>query len=263
MKDLTSALEGVGFHEKKARIYLALLELGEGSVIEIAKKAGLKRTTVYNILPELLDAGYIRRMQKQKHNLFYVEDVRDLKRSVEEQERSIAAILPQLSAIHNVLPSKPHISFYEGHGGMRALYQDILDSVREGDTVLSFTGLADFHQLVPQEFSEWYIRERVKRKFRARIIAPESPTSQLWLANAPKELRDIRLITNEPFAFNADAEIYGDKVALLSYKEGFMGVIIESKEIAAMHRASFEVMWNAIDKDKVQSVPTEATEGTD
>ncbi len=49
----------LGFSEKKAKIFLALLQLGETNVIEIAQKAKLKRTTVYNILPELVDEGLV------------------------------------------------------------------------------------------------------------------------------------------------------------------------------------------------------------
>ena len=40
---------------------------------------------------------------------------------------------------------------------------------------------------------------------------------------------------------------YEDKVALISYRENFLGVIIESKEINQMQRAAFELMWSALE----------------
>ena len=151
-----------------------------------------------------------------------------------------------MKALQNILPYKPKITFYEGLGGMRELYQDTLSTLSPGDTILSFTGLSDFYKLVPKEFSEWYIQERLKKKIRIKIISPISKTSGEWKNSALKELREIKLIDNPAFKFNADTEIYGNKIALLSYKENFMGVIIESKEINQMQRMAFELMWNSL-----------------
>lgn len=50
---INKSLEQLGLVGKKADVYLASLELGSASVIEIAKKAGVKRTTCYDILFEL------------------------------------------------------------------------------------------------------------------------------------------------------------------------------------------------------------------
>ena len=44
---------------KKAKIYLAALQLGGDKVQEIAVKAGLKRSTAYVILDELKQKGLI------------------------------------------------------------------------------------------------------------------------------------------------------------------------------------------------------------
>ena len=53
-------LENLGLSEKEAEIYLALLELGTGTVVEVAKKSGVKRPTAYLVLDELKKMGYIR-----------------------------------------------------------------------------------------------------------------------------------------------------------------------------------------------------------
>lgn len=245
MNDLKKSLERIGFTAKKAGIYLALLELGDATVIEIAKKAGLKRTTVYNILPELVRDGLVTSGSHQKKTVFFVEDVRNIKRELEEHGRAVTQLLPELRAIHNIIPYKPRITYYEGTGGMKELYQDTLDSLKSGDTILSYTGLSNFYQLMPQEYARWYIGERVRRKIIIRVIAPESDTSREWMQKAREELREIKMIKSA-FRFNADTEIYAHKVALISYRENFLGVIIESKEIAEMQRSAFEVMWNSL-----------------
>lgn len=246
MNELTKSLKNIGLSQKKADIYLALLELGEATVIEISRKTRIKRTTIYNLLPEMINDGMVKATAKRKKRLFFIEDPAQLKSDLEAKLRTIEKTLPELKAMQNILPHKPKITFYEGLGGMRELYQDTLNTLSPGDTIRSFTGLSDFYKLIPKEFSEWYIEERVKKKIRVKIISPASEVSNEWRNNSMQELREIKLIDNPDFKFNADTEIYGNKIALLSYKENFMGVIIESKEINQMQRMAFELMWSSI-----------------
>jgi len=129
---------------------------------------------------------------------------------------------------------------------MKDFYQDTLANVLTGGTILSFTGLADLYKFVPRDFAEKYFKERVKKKIRIKVIAPLSKIAQEWQQNSLKDLREMKIINNPEFKFNADMEVYGNKVALISYKEDFLGVIIESQEINQMMRAAFEIMWQSL-----------------
>ena len=51
--ELIEVLNKTGLHEKEAKVYLALLELGTADVSDIAAKAGVKRPTSYLVLDEL------------------------------------------------------------------------------------------------------------------------------------------------------------------------------------------------------------------
>lgn len=246
MQKLEKSLAQLGFSDKKAKVYVALLELGEATIIGLAHKTGLKRTTVYNIVPELIQQGLIKTAVKRKHRFFYIENPNVLKQEAVQRVQLVDYILPELRAIHNVLPNKPRITFYEGVGGMKDLYQDTLDSLSPGSILLSYTGLTDFSQMMPQDYYEYYVAERVKRRIKINILAPDSAIAREWNAKSIQDLREVKIIKNTPFQFNADTEIYANKVALISYRDNFMGVIIESKEINQMQRMAFEVMWKSL-----------------
>lgn len=246
MKELAESLEKLGWHRKKAQIYLALLQLGDGSIIDIAEKAHLKRTTVYNILPEMINEGVVTTGIKKGKKYFYIENPKNLKQDFIDKISYIDKLLPELSAIHNIIPYKPKITFYEGVGGMKELYQDTLDSLHSGDTILSFTGFKDYYEFMPREFMDWYVQERVKRKIRIKMIVPDFPTTREILPQAQSTLREIKIVPGDKWQFSADTEIYSDKVAFISHTENFMGVIMESKEINRMQRMAFEIMWNAL-----------------
>jgi sugar-specific transcriptional regulator TrmB len=247
MKNINKNLsETTGLSEKKAKIYLGLLELGSGTVIEIAKKTGLKRTTVYNLLPEMFKSGLISTAIQKKKRIFLIDDVRNLTREIEDKKRQVEKMIPELEAIHNLSPLKPKVTYYEGPGGLRELYNDTLESCSPGDTICSFIGVKNWHDLMPPDFVAEYVEKRVKKKIRTRVIAPRFKASEELADDAQKKLREIKIINNPEFGFQAGTEIYANKVALISYKEDFMGVVIESKEISQMHKSAFEVMWNSL-----------------
>ncbi|MCD6418864.1 hypothetical protein J7M00_08800 [bacterium] len=52
-------LQYLGFSENESKLYLALLELGEGTVDEIIKIANVRRPTAYKVLRELVDKGLL------------------------------------------------------------------------------------------------------------------------------------------------------------------------------------------------------------
>ena len=101
---ILNILKQLGLSEKKARIYLALLELGGGSVIDIAKKTKIKRTTVYNILPELMDEGLIIKTKRHSQTFYLAEDPENLKDSLQSKLELVDQAIPQLTNIYNVFP---------------------------------------------------------------------------------------------------------------------------------------------------------------
>src|SRR4051812_48391125 len=89
----------LGFSEKKATVFLALLQLGETNVIEIARNAKLKRTTVYNILPELVEEGLIAVTSIGKHKRYFVTDPRIILKLLESKIENTKLLLPSLTAL--------------------------------------------------------------------------------------------------------------------------------------------------------------------
>ena len=73
-KLITQIKNNLGFSEKKAKVFLALLQLGETNVLAIAQKAKLKRTTVYNILPELINEGLVASASTKGRKRYFVTD---------------------------------------------------------------------------------------------------------------------------------------------------------------------------------------------
>ena len=245
-KEIKQVLSNIGLTKEETSIYLAGLELGETSVQNLAKKAGIKRPTAYKILEELINKGMAYQTFKGKKRYFGTEDPEKIVASFKQKEAELDKILPELKSIYNFSDVKPKVKFYEGVAGAIAVYEDTLATTKDGGEILTYTGVKNLFETFPKGYAQKYFDRRVARNISVRVIAIESEESQEWKRYGKKELRDIVLIPEGKINFFGDTEIYGDKVALISYKENFMAVVIESKEIANMQRFLFELAWKGL-----------------
>jgi HTH-type transcriptional regulator, sugar sensing transcriptional regulator len=132
---LETTLQQIGLPEKQARIYMACLELGECSIKEIAKKAEVKRTTIYDIIDDMIATGFIRTTMQGKKKRFLAAEPSELESIIKKREALLAQILPQLNSLNNGGGAKPKVWFYEGKDGLKDVYADTL---KYGGELLSF-----------------------------------------------------------------------------------------------------------------------------
>ncbi|MBI4708813.1 MAG: hypothetical protein HY764_01255 [Candidatus Portnoybacteria bacterium] len=87
-------------------MYLASLELGQSTVQEIAKKAGINRPTSYFIIDGLIKKGLMSSFHKGKKQYFVAADPDNLeeilekeKVNIDEKKKVLGKILPQLQSL--------------------------------------------------------------------------------------------------------------------------------------------------------------------
>lgn len=246
--EIKQVLEQFGLKDKKADVYLATLELGRGTVIEIAKKAGVKRTTCYDILSDLIKDDFVSKILKGKKRLFVVEDPEKIQKNLENKEKLFSEILPQLKSIHNIIGTKPKIRFYEGKEGLKNIYSDTLKYSGE---ILAFAS-EDVMRVLGAEWAEDYLAKRVKRDIHVRVVLPKTDYIIDKIIGRDRELlRMSKLIHPEKYPFSIEINIYGhQKVALISSKEE-MGLIIEGGEIYKTMKSIFELLWDNLPEIKL------------
>jgi sugar-specific transcriptional regulator TrmB len=236
--DIKNSLYQLGLKGREADVYLASLELGAGSVSQLAKKSGLKRTTIYDILEGLIQKGLIVQTKKGKKRLFYAEEPRFLEKLIENKKTVFRDILPLLESIHNTAGTKPKIRYYEGREGLKEIYRDTLNFSGEllafvTENILSHLG---------EDFANEYIKKRKKSKITVRAIGPDTDDVIKYKKNDREQMRQTRLVPKEKFPFSIEMDIYGNKIFFASFKEQ-MGIIIESSEIAKNMRFLFDLAW--------------------
>jgi sugar-specific transcriptional regulator TrmB len=243
----------LGLREKEAMIYLALLEFDEASVSKIAKQSGINRTTIYDILPDLVRDGFVKRIFGPKTETFKAEPpekiplILDKKiRAIQEQTIKAKKLIDQLNLVASKKQGKPKISIFEGKEGIRALYDDTLLTK---EIIKSFGSSEILEKIDPEYLNEYYRRRAAKKVFIEAILGG-FPTAYEYQKKDQELYREIRIVPPEMMDIKPEVYIYENKTAFFSFEEKF-GVLIESKDIAAALKKLHILAWErAAELDK-------------
>ena len=242
--ELQKSLLSLNFTEKEANVYLALLELGQGSVSEIARKADINRTYGYNILSALAAKGLINISGKEPKQEYAAESPDKIRNMLnaeigknKEFLKQAEDIIPNLKSIHNV-KGRPQVRFYEGKEGLKQIYEDTLTS---HETILAYASVEDVHQTLPDYFPNYYFR-RADKNIKIRAIFPDSPEAEELVKSNKIQKRETALVPPDKYSFSPEINIYDNKVMIASWREQ-LGITIESNEIADAMKKIFELAW--------------------
>lgn len=236
---IIDTLTDIGLTEKEAKVYLANLELGQSVISQIAKRAKINRVTVYDIVERLIHKGFINFVTKHKAKYFSPTKpdliFQNTKRKVDTFQKS----LPILKRLHGET-LHPRVRYFEGIDGIKLVYEDTLLSKTD---ILNFSNSEEIRQFWPT-YDNDYVEKRAKKKIFLRGVSPLDEAGLQVQSENKKYYRDIRLIPHKKYNFSNEINIYDDKVSIISFNEGLIGMIIESKEIADTQRTIFKMVWN-------------------
>jgi len=238
-------LKVLGFSEKEARVYLALIELGPSTTTEIARRAKINRTTGYDILESLASQGLVNLIGETKIQKFAAENpekvivhLENKIRKEQDRLKQARALLPELLSVYNI-KEKPKVRFYEGIDGLKEAFEDTLTAQGE---ILAYAVGADMFRTLGHDYFQKYFEKRKVKGIKVRVIAPDDPGSRAVAMNDKKQLRESLLVPKDKFYFSVETNIYSNKIMVASWKEKF-ALIIESEEIANAQRKVFELAW--------------------
>lgn len=240
---LSNILQNIGLTNKEAAVYLAALEIGTNVVTEIARKAKINRVTTYDIAEKLLKKGILSTHTKKGIRYLTATDpdivLQEHKRRLQELQKA----LPELRRLHGKAPH-PRIQYFEGIEGIKAIYADTLTAHTE---ILNYANSQEIRLHWPT-YDNDYVAERVKKKIYLRGIAPNDAYGQKVHSENKKKYREIRLVPKEEIAITNEINIYDNKIAIASFRDNLIGMIIESDDIANTQRALFKMIWTYAEK---------------
>ncbi|OGL60467.1 hypothetical protein A3H10_00020 [Candidatus Uhrbacteria bacterium RIFCSPLOWO2_12_FULL_46_10] len=241
---IEKTLETFGLTEKETKIYLACLELGPSSVQRISRKAGLPRSTCYEVLENLQRQGLAATFRRKTVKYFSVEEPERVVELAREHVALLERALPELRARYGEARHRPTVRFYQGREGMKLILEEVLS---EADEFLSFSSSEDLFAILGDDFQR-FVERRVKKRIPARVILRESVVAAERQRLGPQELREVRTIPAS-YEYHGLVFIWGRKIAMFSFKKDLVAIVVESDELAQVERAMFEFIWQSLRSD--------------
>jgi len=238
--EMERVLQSLGLQEKEAKVYLALLQMGKGSVPGISVKAGTKRPTTYLILEELRKKGLVNLLPRKAKVLYVANSPQTLLEEQREKEHLIRDNMPELLAMFNAKLEKPKVTYYQGVDNIAKLYGEIFKEKE----ILFYGSIAS---IAPEVFAqvEKYLQVVKKEKLQVREIIQADEKSLAYTQENATDNHQIKIVS-EAHKLPTDNMIFGNKVAIISYKDEPMAVVIESGDVAETYKSMFEMVWRSI-----------------
>jgi sugar-specific transcriptional regulator TrmB len=173
---ILESLISLGLKENEAKVYLAILKMGQASVGQIADATDVQRTFIYDILEQLQDDGLVSSVEKKGVKHFSALSAQKLKKWQEEKLAQFESVLPELRALEKTVGDRPKVQFFEGVEGIKMALEDTLNQ-KEGSTILAYATGEGIYEQMP-EFLENYFERRVKKNIKIKVLAPDNKVNR-------------------------------------------------------------------------------------
>ncbi len=236
---LLRTLTDFGLNDKEAKVYLALLELGEGNVTQIAAKTGLKRAIIYIVLERLMQQGYASRTGRGKVLRFTAADPLQLFNSEQTRLTNFKFMLPLMRGLYNTPKAKPRFNYFEGKKAILTVYSEI----SRYPTAKFISSIDRLNSFVPEEVERWLTEYQHENKDHESMhLLTDTPADQSAAKTLVSNGQNVRLMP-KGVMLDMDFSIYGEKVAITSIGDPLFVVVIESQALANSITALFELLW--------------------
>ncbi len=241
--NLLKTLSNIGMSEKAARVYLAALDLGEASVMQLSARSGLMRTTIYYTIDELLSFGALTETKHDKKTFYIPEPPRTVLKRIRESVHDFEEFLPTLEGrVHSAYPA-PRTYFLYGVPGFKQIWDKIL-AVPNGSFDIITSGESFLHFVREKYLLKEIIQAKNKLNIKSRQLIVDSQFAKQVVAKDTRENR-VSKILPATYRLPYTTIICRDFVAFISPRNENMLICIESSSFAKSQRALFDALWDS------------------
>jgi len=239
-------LKNLGLSEKAAQVYLASLELGEAPVQKLAERAGLKRTTVYYVLEELVAFGALVETKQNKKIEYVPAEPSHLLQRAKERLNDFETALGVFEERRRAVYPKPQILLFYGPAGFKEIWSMIFSSGEKEFRII--TPAQSFLGFVKEKYIiDWIIKEKKLLGIKSKQLISDTPYARQVVAKDHREGRQSKFLPKEyPLPFTEI--ITKEFVAFISSRFDNMLFVVQNDAFAKTRTSLFELLWEKLQK---------------
>tara|TARA_Y100000310_G_C20622048_1_gene783907 strand:+ start:791 stop:1549 length:759 start_codon:yes stop_codon:yes gene_type:complete len=243
-------IQKFGLSKTAAKVYMAMLELGQASADKIAKRANTYKANVYDAIDKLAKTGLSTYIYEDNKKLFIptnpekLPDVLDeFKRKelvrMEELKKDISALMPQLKAKYASIKEKELFEVYRGRRAYKLVIEEIL---REKPKVWKGFGNFQIQEAFPLEYQRWF------KKCPFRLFSTKTKKVECLKKEAEKTC-DVKVTWLPEEVFMPIVwVVFGKNVLIIIYEPDLIMMRIKSDKVVKTFSSQFDHLWKKYNK---------------
>lgn len=235
---LRAMFTNLGLPKHSAEIYSSLERSGPSNVSAIARATATHRPALYRALEGLSKKGLVERKRFGKRTFFAAAPRNCIANLLDVDTKQTAAVLSERSA----KDSMNAIRYFEGKKGITAVFTDLVEHCKRGDTFYRYTSERDLDEVNRYLPGDYRKRRDGKRLERLVISNPESGKRK-----RSRLERFIKFIGSDAEAFrhNAIQLVYGSRIAFIDLNTD-KSFIIDNPTLADFQKTIFASLYKRL-----------------
>lgn len=225
-----TVLQQFGLTDAEVKVYLTLLQIGDATASEIAKRTGANRTFTYDRLKKLAETGLVSSVIKDDKKYFKAAPPSQLLSLLKEREQQIKEILLELEQLKEEVEVGPQVEVYSTTKGVQTALNLML---KEKRLIYLHGSLLSFKETMPTYFEIWNAR-RIKQKNQMKVLSSETVNLEYTTADLLSEQEEALTTTF----------VFGNITLTIMWGGSPLAMLIKSKEVAENNIAFFNTIWN-------------------
>lgn len=232
----------------EAKIYLALLELGQSTSGPIIKATKIHSSKVYESLQRLITKGLVSYVIKGGVKYFQpvspenlIDFLEEKKSKINAQEKKITDILPQLLLKFKEAKVKYVVEVFEGYKGLKSAFDDALKDYKKGQEYYVY-GIPQVSTIARRFFDIPHTKDRMKRGIKIKAIF-NAEARKRGEKYKKVQLTQVKFLP-AGLATQASINVFKDKIIMvIGVLEEPLVISITSKQVANSFRSHFGLLW--------------------
>ncbi len=254
--DTLAILKKAGLTDSQAKGYLALIQHGALSPAELAEKTDESRTNGYMICEKLEQLGLATKKESagQRKKVIYtpahpsaLEALAERRRkAIQRAETEVKQGIDPLISMFYAATEMPGARTLQGVDGIKEVYNDTLRSQHDIYLLRTTSDTPD----LGEDYLDRYRKKRAQAGITTYALTPDTPTARRHASSGADEamLFHRTFLPDGAYTAPVEVDVYGNKVAFISFGETQMATIIESPAIAEAMRQIMQLLQNTLTK---------------
>lgn len=248
---IKESLSAIGLSEKEAQFYMALLEVGASTILPVAKKAKLKRTSVYNFVDKLMELGLVSTFVKNNRHYYKAEHPDVLNMIMDTRREQITQALPALIRAFESGDSKPCLKTFYGVAGVKQVTDRLLRCKKKEvkaivhlDSLFAVLDLDYWTALADKMIAQGIMIKTLRHQNQKERI----PQYKFMHRSEYKDTTIVPRYIPEHIHIPNSIFLYDDKVVVLSPENEQWAMELRSQSFSTSLRVFHQMLWGISSK---------------